>query len=270
MTDTRRPLFDSSALAAHRARANEDGMFLHDLAISLVKERLIEVSRNFEKPAIISWQAQRWADGLDLNATCLNADEVLPLSKDDGYDLMIHAFELHWMEDPIGQLIQMRRALSPDGLMIAVLFGAQTLTALRTALTKAEIAVRGGLSPRMAPLADLRDLGGLLQRAGYGLPVADNHLQEVSYATGINLMQDLRAMGETNALAGRVRHFTAPSVLRAAFNDLEGTQPLTVTFELSFLTGWAPSEIQQKPLKPGSATHSLAAILDEIGQKDRS
>lgn len=269
MTDMRAPLFDTNALSLHRARATEDGLFLHDLAVDLVKERLEEIERAFQASAIIGWQAQRWAAGLGLNAASFDAKDALSLPDQPEFDLIIHALELHWMDDPVGQLIQMRRALKPDGLMISVLFGGRSLENLRHALVDAEVLAKGGLSPRFAPLAEIRDLGSLLQRAGFALPVADNHIQKVRYQSAINLMKDLREMGETNALTTRLRHITAPSIFE---NLIEKTshEEFEETFELIFLTGWAPSDTQQQPLKPGSATHSLADALTDIAKKKRT
>ncbi|MEM9716911.1 MAG: SAM-dependent methyltransferase [Pseudomonadota bacterium] len=268
MNDTKRLLFDRAALDAHRHRAEDQGLFLHDLAIDLVQERLEEVNRPFTKTGIIGWQAQRWATGLGLDAHLMTAQDILPITEGDDYDLLIHAMEMHWAEDPVGQLIQMRRALKPDGLMITAMFGGRSLQKLRTALAEAEIAQKGGLSPRMSPLADIRDLGDLVQRAGYGLPVADNHLQDIQYSTPLKLMHDLRAMGETNALRDRPKTLTSRAILMDAMARLAADGPLTECFELVFLTGWAPSDTQQKPLKPGSATHSLADFLGKTPKGD--
>ena len=192
-------------------------------------------------------------------------DEVLALHP-GAHDLVIHALALHWANDPVGQLIQCRRALKPDGLMLTVAFGGQTLNELRSALGQAEIEVTGGLSPRVAPMGEIRELGALLQRAGFALPVADSLPLTVSYATPLHLMRDLRAMGETNALKTRLRHATRRAVMLRAceiycetFGDAQGRVP--ATFDLIVLTGWAPDESQPKPLRPGSATARLAEAL---------
>ncbi|MEL6586265.1 MAG: SAM-dependent methyltransferase, partial [Pseudomonadota bacterium] len=165
----------------------------------------------------------------------------------------------------VGQLIQCRRALAPDGLFLGVAFGGQTLHELRAVLAQAETAVMGGLSPRVAPMADIRDMGALLQRAGLALPVADSLPRRVRYTTMFRLMADLRAMGETNALAARHRRFApkhlfaeAARIYQEHFADADG---IGATYELLFLSGWAPAETQQKPLRPGSATTRLADVL---------
>ncbi|MEO1562377.1 MAG: SAM-dependent methyltransferase [Pseudomonadota bacterium] len=266
MNSDPRKLFDSTSLALHRARATESGLFLHDLSCDLISERLEEVNRSFTKAAIISWQAPRWARSLGLEADQFTASETLELTPESQYDLIIHGLELHWSEDPVGQLIQMRRALKPDGLMIAAMFGSGTLTNFRDALTRAEVSATGGLSPRMAPLADLRDLGGLLQRAGYALPVADNFFQKVEYSSLWSLLHDLRAMGETNALADRIKVFSKSAIFRELENSLFSNGPRLFEYEIVFLTGWGPSANQQKPLKPGSATHSLAEVLTQFSK----
>lgn len=179
---------------------------------------------------------------------------------------MIHALSLHWANDPLGQLIQCRRAMKPDGLFLAVMFGGQTLQELRASLAEAESLVTGGLSPRVLPMAEIRDLGALMQRAGFALPVADSVTQTVHYTDLPALMADLRAMGETSALAARPRHFTrrdiltkAEAIYRANFPAPDGR--ITATFEVIFLTGWAPHESQQQPLRPGSAKARLADAL---------
>ena len=259
-------LFDRDILSARRSRAKEKGLFLHDIAIELVRERLEEVNKSFTKSAIVSWQPKRWSAALDLSAFHLAASEELNFQGQLDFDLIIHAMELHHMNDPVGQLIQMRRALAPDGIMIAVCFGARTLSNLRAALTQAEVATSGGISPRMAPLGDLRDLGNLLQRSGFALPVADNFIQSVSYPSLNALLHDLRDMAETNVLSARPKHFSK----RALFEELDAimfqSTPTTVEFELAFLTGWAPHPSQQKPLKPGSATHALETALAKAKQ----
>jgi len=172
---------------------------------------------------------------------------------------------LHWTNDPVGQLVQMRHALQPDGLMIAVMFGGQTLQELRIAFAEAEARVEGGISPRIAPMGEIRDLGGLLQRAGYALPVADSITLNVEYDTPIHLMNDLRNMGETNSLYERRRVLKRETLAMAAeiysSNYTKTSGRIGATFEFVFLTGWAPSDDQQKPLRPGSAQQSLADAL---------
>ncbi|MDX1782156.1 MAG: methyltransferase domain-containing protein [Thalassovita sp.] len=264
MTDAPR-LSDRKALLHNRARASRDpALFLHETALEEVQDRLAMVNRTFTNPAIVTGFPDFWS-GLFPNATVVSDDEVLALDP-GAHDLVIHAMALHWANDPVGQIIQCRRALKPDGFFTAAMFGGQTLAELRSALAEAEIELTGGLSPRVLPMAEIRDLGGLLQRAGLTLPVADNLALTVSYETPFHLMRDLRAMGETNALDGRLRHPTRPSVLRRAAeiyraHHADADDRVSATFELVFLAGWAPDPSQPQPLRPGSATARLAEAL---------
>jgi hypothetical protein len=178
---------------------------------------------------------------------------------------------LQSVNDLPGSLLQIRRVLKPDGLFLGCLLGGSTLTELRQAFTQAEAEIEGGASPRVAPFADVRELGSLLQRAGFALPVADSELVRVRYADPFALMRDLRAMGFSNALRDRRRTpLRRTTLLRAArlygdrFADPDGRIP--ATFELVWLSGWAPHESQQKPLQPGSARIRLA---DALGVKER-
>ena len=253
---------DRPILTQHRARASE--MFLQDAAADDVQERLIEVNRTFTDSAIVTGFPKFWAKRMP-SAKIVEDTEVLDL-KDGAHDLVVHALSLHWADDPIGQLVQCRRALKPDGLLIATLFAGQTLHELRSALAEAEAATLGGLSPRVLPMGEVRDLGGLLQRAGFALPVADIMPLNASYETAFHLMRDLRAMGETNAMAARLKTTTPRSLIalaaqtyQEAFAMEDGRVP--ATFEIATLTGWAPADSQQKPLRPGSATQSLAEAL---------
>ena len=192
-------------------------------------------------------------------------EEALPFAA-ARFDLAISALCLHLVNDLPGALIQIRRILKPDGLFLGCLLGGSTLKELRSALGAAETEISGGVSPRVAPFADVRDMGGLLQRAGLALPVADSEPLTVRYRDMFALMADLRAMGATNALVARLRK-PAPRglFLRAAeiyaerFSDPDGR--VRATFELIFVSGWAPHESQQKPLRPGSATMRLEDAL---------
>lgn len=266
MPDTDRPaLFDRAALLRHRARAaRSPALFLHETVADEIEDRLAEVNRSFTSPAVVTAWPELWSRRMP-QARIVPDDETLDLAPAT-HDLVIHALSLHWAEDPVGQLVQCRRALKPDGLMIATLFGGETLSELRAALTAAETAVTGGLSPRVAPMGEIRDLGGLLQRAGLALPVADGTPLTVSYPTPFHLMHDLRAMGETNAVAARLRRPTGRAVLAEAARLYAEThaQPdgrVPATFEVITLTGWAPSADQPQPKRRGSATHSLEEAL---------
>ncbi|MEY1557142.1 methyltransferase domain-containing protein [Yoonia sp. R2331] len=259
------PLTDRAALLAHRKRAAKNpALFLHEWVADEVNERLQEVNRTFTDIAIVTPWPQVWISRFP-DARIIADDDVLNLEQ-ARFDLVIHALTLHWANDLVGQLVQCRRALRPDGLFIGTLFGGETLTELRTALAQAEVAVTGGLSPRIAPMAEIRDLGGLLQRAGFALPVADSVTVPVEYESPLHLMRDLRAMGETNALSDRLRSFTR----RELVNKLQDFYVHTMcmdcarylaTFDVVNLTGWAPAESQPKPLRPGSAKARLADAL---------
>jgi SAM-dependent methyltransferase len=256
------PLTDRLALQNRRRRFAVP--FLHEVVNAEIKERLAEVNRTFTAPAIVTGLPEFWRTAWP-EAAIVPDDEVLDLLPGT-HDLVIHALSLHWANDPVGQLVQCRHALRPDGLLIAVLFGGQTLHELRAALAEAETRVSGGLSPRVAPMGEIRDLGALLQRAGLALPVADATPLTVTYSGLPDLMHDLRGMGEGNALAARLRRPTraavfvqADAIYRAAFGTPDGR--ITATFDLVTLTGWAPAPDQQQPLRPGSATHRLIDIL---------
>lgn len=259
-------LADRAALERNRIRARGAPVtFVHDIAVDEINDRLSLVNRRFTNPAIVTGFPQIWAK-LRPDAVIVDDSEAIKLQP-GAHDLVIHAMGLHWATDPVGQLIQCLRALRPDGLFLAVLFGGQTLHELRSALAEAESRITGGLSPRVAPMADIRDLGALLQRAGFALPVADSLPLTTSYKSSRHLMHELRAMGEGNALHERARTPTKPAIFEAASeiynqNFDDGTGRINATFELVFLTGWAPDASQQQPLRPGSATTRLADALN--------
>ncbi len=197
-------------------------------------------------------------------------EERLPFA-DGSLDLVVSSLALHWTNDFIGALIQVRRALKPDGLFLGAILGGATLTELRQALTAAELELLGGSGPRVSPFADAYDGAAILQRAGFALPVADVDKLVVRYADPIALMRDLRAMGETNVLAeGGARPLRRGVLMRACeiyaerFAEADGRVP--ATFEIITLTGWAPHPQQQQPLKPGSAKMRLADALGVVEQ----
>lgn len=241
--------------------------FLHRAVAAEIHERLEVVNRQFTEITVVSGFPDLWAE-LFPGARQIADTEVLDF-QDETLDLVIHALALHWADDPVGQLVQCRRALRPDGLFLAASFGGQTLAPLRAALAEAEIAVSGGLSPRVAPMGEIRDLGGLMQRAGFALPVADSLPYDVRYETALHVMADLRAMGETNALAARHRS-AAPRALftqAAALYHAASPHPdggVAAQFDVIYLTGWAPGPDQQQPLRPGSAAHRLADALGTV------
>ncbi|WP_073253605.1 methyltransferase domain-containing protein [Shimia gijangensis] len=264
---------DRRALIRNRTRADHDkGMFLQEAALEEVQDRLTLVNKAFTKVAIVSAFPDLWRR-LAPQADIISDEDVLELAQGT-YDLVVHAMCLHWANDPVGQIIQCRRALKADGFFLSVSFGGQTLHELRASLAEAEAKITGGLSPRVAPMGEIRDLGAILQRAGLALPVADAAPLKVTYETPWHLMRDLRSMGEANALAGRLRRPTGRQLLMRAVDVYidafmeDGRIP--ATFELIFLSGWAPDSSQPQPLRPGSATTRLADALgaDETPLKD--
>ena len=276
MADSVPRIFDRKALARARARALKTigDNFLAREAIEGLAHRLSAVNRKFERAARV--------DGVDLAGTPiehyagawtkaqLDDNEVLDLAP-CAYDLAVSVLALHSVNDLPGVLAQTRRALKPDGLFMATLFGGSTLQELRDAFAFAEAETRGGASPRVSPFADVRDLGGLLQRAGFALPVADVERTVARYASFSTLIEDLRALGETNVLVERSRRPLPKAILDAVLRryaerhaDKDGK--LRATFEIVYLTGWAPHESQQKPLAPGSARMRLA---DALGTEEK-
>lgn len=271
MSDPRPALTDRTALTRQRRRAARQGMvdLFHQIAADEVQDRLAEVNRTFTAPALVTGFPDIWGPRFPA-ARVVADDPVLDLAP-GAHDLVIHALSLHWADDPVGQLVQCRRALTPDGLFIGVMFGGQTLAEPRAALAQAEAEITGGLSPRILPMGEIRDLGGLLGRAGLALPVADLLSQRASYRDLVHLGRDLRAMGEGNAMAARARRplpravlARAAALLAAHSPDRDDPSRVAVTFDLVFLTGWAPSDSQPKPLRPGSAKTSLADALAKL------
>jgi SAM-dependent methyltransferase len=280
-------IFDRALIRRRLARARRAGPadFLTHYAIEEICERLAGVKRDFAAVVELGAStpelaARLAADGARLVLRIsplveeagpsallrlVGDEEALPLAP-ERFDLAASALALHQVNDLPGALVQIRRALKPDGLFLGCLLGGRSLAELRTVLGAAESELCGGISPRVAPFADVRDMGALLQRAGFALPVADSEPLTVRYKDMFGLMADLRAMGATNALEARSRK-PAPRGLfaRAAklyaerFSDPDGR--VRATFELIFLSGWAPHESQQKPLAPGSAKMRLADAL---------
>ncbi|MEQ8247156.1 MAG: methyltransferase domain-containing protein [Alphaproteobacteria bacterium] len=288
-------LFDRPSVVRNRLRSrslNPLGSFLFQEVGSRLADRLLDVRREF--PIAVDLSGQPGFAALMANAGVLDARKIatlvtsldspgprggelsvvtgpegLPLAE-SSIDLAVSVMALHWINDLPGMLSQIRRALRPDGLFVAAFLGGETLHELRDCLATAEIEISGGLSPRVSPFAEIRDAGGLLQRAGFTLPVADKDRIDVTYETMFALMHDLRGMGETNALALRPRHFSSRAVfMRAAalYAQKYGRDNrIPATFEVTYLTGWAPHESQQRPLRPGSARTRLAAALDTTEQ----
>ncbi|WP_181704485.1 methyltransferase domain-containing protein [Chthonobacter rhizosphaerae] len=283
-------VFDRSLLKARRRKAIAEAPagadFLLDLVADDLAERLATVSRTFDLAVAIggptdaiaravaqSGKAARtvradvFAAGPDgaHPAEVVIDDEALPFA-DGSADLVVSGLSLQWVNDLPGALIQIRRMLKPDGLFLATFAGGDSLTELRQAWLAAEAERSGGVSPRVAPFAEVRDLGGLLQRAGFALPVADQDRLTLRYRTPFHLMRELAAMGAGNPLAERRRGLTGPGLMARAADlyqeahaDPDGRVRATLT--LVSVSGWVPHESQQKPLKPGSAKMRLADAL---------
>jgi len=267
-------LFDRALLRARqdRARNLKPATFLLDRVAEDMAERLNAVLRDFNSAAEVGAPGdqvrRRLAGRLNHLARVDLPDresEPLPLQA-ESLDLVVSALALQFVNDLPGVLAQIRRALRPDGLLLAAMLGGDTLTELRQSFAAAEAELEGGVSPRVAPFADLRDAGALLQRAGLALPVTDVDRIVVRYGSAFNLMHDLRQMGATNILVERRRTATRrATMLRMAeiyderFADPDGR--IRATFDVIWLLGWAPHESQQKPLKPGSAQMGLAEAV---------
>jgi hypothetical protein len=263
-------LFDLKLLKKRQTRAKKIGFvdFLDKAITRQASDRLIQINKNFLKPAIIGGKADFWAKELNMSEALLIDDNEFLGLKEKSHDLIIHALSLHWYNDPIGQLIQIRKALVEDGLMLAFLFGGDTLMELRSSFNQAESLCENGISPRVAPMGDLRDLGSLLSRAGLNLNVADISNFVVSYDNPLKLLYDLRAMGETNIMLGRRKtmlnrktFYKVLDIYSKNFVSNDDKDRIKATFEVVCLTGWAHSENQQKPLARGSASNHLSEIL---------
>ena len=278
--------FDPAQVRLHRLRARPaDAAFLYDRIAEDLAERLEAVNRTFThvlvlgggeafRQAVAAHPALRQKIGAITTADWANADvlidpEHLPFAE-QSFELVVSILALHWINDLPGAMVQIRRALKPDGLFVGSLLGGRTLHELREVLTAAESELRGGAGPRVSPFADALDMAGLLQRAGFALPVADRDTTTVRYRDPLHLLRDLRAMGETSALAEQSPPLTRAILFRAMqlyaerFGDGER---VTATFDILTATGWSPHESQQKPLKPGSAKTRLA---DALGVKEES
>jgi len=288
-------IFDRPLLRARRARAAALGgsTFLLERVAEDVADRLAAVLRRFERAVdlgtptdavrrvlaasgkvgtVIAVDALAGAPPVAEGELAVAADEEAQPFRDASLDLVVSALALQFVNDLPGALIQVRRALRPDGLLLAALAGGDTLSELRQAFAAAEAEIEDGISPRVAPFADLREMGALLQRAGFALPVTDVDRLTVRYASPIALMHDLRRMGATNPLVDRRRRLLKRAVLERVmeiyaerFSDPDGR--IRATFEIIWLSGWVPHESQQRPLAPGSAQRRLA---DALGAKEIS
>jgi SAM-dependent methyltransferase len=285
-------IFDRALLRQRRQRvatSAPDHAFLLDRVADDLRDRLAVVRRQF--PSVLDLGTPHAGLAQRLGAlpgttlvvaseqtakphphiqTVAADEEALPF-KEASFDLVVSGLSLQFVNDLPGTLAQIRRALKPDGLLLAAMLGGATLTELRQSFVAAEAELDGGASPRVAPFADVRDLGGLLQRAGFALPVVDADIVTVAYATPLHLMRELRAMGAGNVLVERARRplrratlMRACEIYQQRFARADGR--VLATFEILTLTGWAPDPSQQQPLKPGSAKVRLA---DALGVKEQ-
>jgi SAM-dependent methyltransferase len=275
-------VFDRAAVRRHRDRAAATLATVADI-LSEVADRLLDrlddTTKKFSRaldvggrgsvaPRLAARGIETFACDLSprmaarAGAPAVAADEELLPFAPASFDLVVANLSLHWVNDLPGALIQLRQTLRPDGLFLASVPALGTLSELRAALTEAEAELTGGASPRVSPFPDLRDCAGLLQRAGFALPVADLDEIELRYAEPFALLRDLRAAGEANAVALRARTPPPRALFPLALSRLpqvEGRFPARL--RLAMLTGWSPAASQPQPLKPGSATHSLAEAL---------
>lgn len=279
-------LFDRALIRARMQRFGAEApQFLRDYALQDLPEKLKDIKRRFDSVSVMDWSPsvsaalqsaghagtvtainQTVSPDLMANGQVICADlEALPLAS-RSQPCIISVLDLHLVNDLPGTLVQIERALMPDGLFIGVMLGGGSLQELREVFLQAESELTGGASLRVAPFADVRDLGSLLQRAGFALPVVDADHVTVRYAHMLDLLRDLRHMGWANPLTGRSRNFLRRDVLMRAgelyaerFSDADGK--IRATFTLVWLTGWSPHESQQQPLKPGSAKSRLADAL---------
>ena len=245
--------------------------FLARAAAQGLGDRLEPVTRKFARALMVGGPVPDALKGFagEWQVADFNGDDFLDVAA-EGFDLALSVFSLQTVNDLPGALIQIRRALKPDGLFLGAIFAGSTLYELRESFAAAEAATLGGISPRVAPFGDVRDLGGLLQRAGFALPVADLERTLVRYSDLESLVRDLRAHGLTNVMTERRRSFLPRRTWKAlqdyyaAHHAAQGK--LNATFETVYLTGWAPHESQQKPLKPGSAKTRLSDALGTVEQ----
>lgn len=285
-------IFDRAMLRRRRAKSSRSGpecFFLHDRTAGQLRDRLKDIKRNFcnviysglrgsqdSVQAIKDDTGAAFCVSLDNNVPLVKtartgagvvADEDFLPFKEQHFDLFISNLSLHAVNDLPGALIQIRRLLKPDGLFLGAVFGGETLYELRQVIQKSEMHIRGGLSPRIHPVAEKQDMAALLQRAGLNLPVVDSDLLTVTYPDFKSLIRDVRDMGEGNALIERNKNYPgrdlfdhAARLYEEQFKDRDGR--LQASFEVIYLIGWAAHESQQKPLRPGSAEKRLADALE--------
>jgi SAM-dependent methyltransferase len=274
-------VFDRNIVRQNRNRCApklKDHGFLIDWSINQISNRLEEVKRTFPTALQIGCRSHKFQPqnfgienlyALDiadkLNPTIQADEELLPFAA-ESFDLIFSPLNLHTINDLPGTLAQIKTALKPDGLFIAALFGGETLYELRDSMNAVEMEINSGISPHIAPFADMPQMGSLMQRAGFNLPVIDSEKITVTYDNALKLMEDIRYMGEGNALIERKKKLSTTNYFKQVVKDYADKYSIDdgrirATFEIIFLIGWAPHESQQKPLRPGSAQNRLADIL---------
>jgi len=262
--ENRKEIIDKEALARNRLRSDKEDNFLQKLAVQEIKDRLKFIKKRFEKILIICGNPYHWKKTFH-GADFISDGEILKFPK-SGYDLIIHGMSLHYSNDPVGQLIQCRSCMEKGGLLLGIFLGGQTLIELRGSIASAEIELTGGMSPRVLPMIDIRDAGSFLMRAGFALPVADINATTIDYQKPLDLLYDLRKMGETNIQKHRLKKFSHRKLFSLTSDKYIESQnsknkSIEATFEFITITGWVPSEDQPKPLKRGSAKMRLSDAL---------
>jgi hypothetical protein len=267
-------IFDTSLIARHLARRPGTGDFVTELVLADLEDRLAALIRDFPKAAIIGPDKAKLPGTARTASAEIHFDRYAAFASDndlagiegDNFNLIVSLLHVQAVNDVPGYLARLRAKLAPDGLLMIAALGGETLTELREAFLSADALVFGGASARVAPMIQVRDGGALLQRAGLALPVADVETHIVRYSSPFALMSEIKALGASNPLVDRPRRLASPALLAAAANayaaqDSDPDGRIRATLEIVWLSGWAPHESQQQPLKPGSATTRLGDAL---------
>jgi SAM-dependent methyltransferase len=266
-------LFDTSLIRRNLDRRKSGDNFVRDLVLDDLADRLGAYKRDFTRAVMIGPDAENLPSTLHTANGPVSVERIeafgagdFPALPEGELDLIVSLLHLQAVNDVPGHLARLRQRLRPDGLLMAAFIGGESLTELREAFLAADLSISGGASARIAPMAQVRDAGALLQRAGFALPVADVETHRVRYATPFALMAELKALGAANPLADRPRRFVTRTLLAAAAQayaerDSDPDGRVRATLEIVWIAGWVPHESQQKPLKPGSATTRLGDIL---------
>ena len=272
MSDNPAFIFDTASVQRNRARGKRlgsGGDFLRAEIADRLQDRLLDINRQFTAPLDLGGDYGQFVGGGNSNVIAEITDEPLGIPE-NSHDLIISNLNMHWVNDLPGLLVQVNHTLKPDGMFLGSLFGGSTLSELRHSLIAAEAEITGGAHARIMPFAEVKDLGALLQRAGFALPVADTDTLTVTYEHPLKLMKDLRGMGEANPLIDRPKTTLRRDVLMRACEiyQRDHSNPdgrIRATFQILYMTGWHPHKSQQKPLKPGSATMRLQDALKTDG-----